>query len=95
METTGVLETLARADLEALLADVRTRYQAGLLEAMSDRDPEWRAALDRAERDVGGLYAALREADTTLTHWRQAVGRLRRLWDRLDATAAESLGEVA
>jgi|RhiMetdeSRZDD1v2_1073273.scaffolds.fasta_scaffold433568_3 hypothetical protein len=95
MRTTGVLETLARTDLEALLDDVRTHYQAGRLEALSDRDPEWRAALERAEQEVGGLYEALRQADTTLTHWRRAVTELRRLWDRLDAAAPESLSEVA
>ena len=95
MGTTGVLETLARADLDALLEDVRTRYQSGSLEAMSDRDPEWRALLERAEQDVGGLYEALREADTTLTRWRRAVGELRRLWDRVDAAPPESLREVA
>ncbi len=95
MSNTGVLETLARADLDALVDDVRTRYRAGRLEVLSDRDPAWRAALDRAEQEVGGLYEALREADVTLTRWRRAVGELRRLWDRLDAVPQESLGEVA
>jgi hypothetical protein len=95
MGTTGVLQTLARADLDALVDGVRTRYQAGSLEAMSDRDPEWRAALDQVERELGELYEALREADATLTRWRRGVGELRRLWDRLDTVPSESLGEVA
>jgi hypothetical protein len=96
---TGILETMARADLDALLDEVGREYQPGALEAMATRDPEWRGALERVEREVGGLYAALREADQTLAQWRQAVGDLRRLWTRLAQANPESrtgsLEEVA
>lgn len=94
MATTGVLETLARADLDALFED-RRAYRPGALEVLSDREPEWREALERAEREAGGLYEALREADLTFARWRAAVGELRRLWARVDAVEAESLDRVA
>lgn len=96
---TGILETMARADLDALLDEVGREYRPGALEALASRDPEWRGALDRAEQEVGGLYEALREADRTLAHWRQAVGDLRRLWARLGQispqASASSLEDVA
>jgi hypothetical protein len=95
MTTTGVLEMLARADLDALVEDLRGRYQPGALERLSARDPEWRAAIERAEEEVGDLYEALRAADATFGRWRVAVGELRRLWGRLDAVGRESLDRVA
>lgn len=95
MAGTGLLETLAKTDLDAMLEDLRTRYRAGTLEALSARDPEWRAALDRAEREVGGLYEALREADVTFSRWRVAVSGLGRLWGRLEEVRPECLQEVA
>lgn len=95
MAGTGLLETLAKTDLDAMLEDLRTRYRAGTLEALSARDPEWRAALDRAEREVGGLYEALREADVTFSRWRVAVSELGRLWGRLEEVRPECLQEVA
>jgi len=95
MAASGVLEMLARADLDALLEELRTQYRAGALERLSGRDPEWRLALDRAEEEVGGLYDALRAADATFARWRAAVAELRRLWGRLDGMAGESLDQVA
>jgi hypothetical protein len=82
MATTGVLETIARSDLEALHQEVRHFYRPGALDALAATDPDWRGAVDRIEREVGDLYEALREADGTLARWRQAVGELRRLWAR-------------
>jgi hypothetical protein len=95
MAANGVLEMLARADLDALVEDLRGRYQAGALERMSARDPEWRAAIERAEEQVGDLYEALRTADATFARWRVAVGELRRLWGRLDEAGREPLDRVA
>lgn len=95
MAGTGLLETLAKTDLDALLGDLRTRYRAGTLEALSARDPEWRAAVDRAEREVGGLYETLREADVTFSRWRVAVSELNRLCDRLEDVPSEYLQQVA
>jgi hypothetical protein len=85
MGANGVLETLARADLDALLEEVRIGYRPGALETLAAQDPEWRAALDRQEEEVGRLYDDLRAADAAFGRWRQAVGELRRLWTRLDA----------
>jgi hypothetical protein len=90
MATTGVLEMLARADLEVHLDEIRRRYRPGAFEALAARDPEWRAALERAEQEVGELYDALREADLTHARWRHAVADLRRLWARLGEVAPEA-----
>jgi hypothetical protein len=95
MGATGVLEMLARADLDALVEDLRGRYQAGALERLSARDPEWRAAVERVEEEVGALYAALQTADATFARWRRAVSELRRLWGRLDEIGRESFDRVA
>jgi len=95
MAATGVLEMLARADLDALVEDLRGRYQAGALERLSARDPEWRATIERVEEEVGDLYETLRAADATFARWRAAVGELRRLWGRLDEVGRESLDRVA
>ncbi len=93
MASAGVLETLARADLEALLEEVRAGYRPGRLEALGAEDPAWRAALDRAEQEVGRLYESLRAADSTFGRWRQAIGELRRLCKRL--TVEPALDRVA
>lgn len=98
MATTGVLEMLARADLDALLEDLARTYRPGALEALSARDPAWRAEVDRVEQEAGSIYEALREADGTFTRWRQAVGELRRLWARvegLEPSGSGVLEEVA
>ncbi len=84
MATTGVLEMLARADLDALLEDLARSYRPGALETLSAREPAWRAEIDRVEQEVGSIYEALREADGTFARWRQAVGELRRLWARVE-----------
>ena len=56
-------------------------------------------ALERAEREVGTLYAELCEADGTLVRWREAVGELYRVWSRVNDAGAEDpalvLEEVA
>jgi hypothetical protein len=86
MADTGLLEAIARADLDALLRDVAQGYRAGTLDALAARDPAWREELDRAERDVGALFQALCEADAALLEWRRAVADLARVWRRvLDA----------
>ncbi len=92
MATTGVLEMLARADMDALLEDLRRNYRPGALEALTARDPAWRAETDRVEQEVGSLYEALREADGTFTRWRQAVGELRRLWARVEGVEPSESG---
>lgn len=85
MTTIGPLQALARIDLDALLADIGARYEPGTLDLASALDPEWRAALDRAEREVGSLYQTLCEADAALADWRRAVAELGRVWRRLEA----------
>ena len=54
-----------------------------------ERDPEWHAALERAEREVGALYARLCEADGTLERWREAIGELYRVWSRVNEAPVE------
>ena len=102
MVRTGLLETMARADLDAVLEMVADGYRPGALDAMAAQDPEWRAALERAEREVGALYDALGEADLTLSRWRQAVAELYRVWSRVnqgpvgaEVSALPELEEVA
>jgi hypothetical protein len=94
MAATGVLETIARTDLEAIHEEVRHFYRPGALDALATGDPDWRGAVDRVEHEVGLLYEALREADGTLARWRQAVGELRRLWVRA-GEGTETLRDVA
>jgi hypothetical protein len=91
MAATGIIETIARGDLEVLLDEVSRHYQPGALEALADADPAWRGAVDHAEREAARLYEALREADLTLAQWRQRVADLRRLWERATASGAPPL----
>ncbi len=95
----GLLEMMARADLTALHAEIDHVYAPGAFEALGEADPGWRAALDRAEREVGELYEALRQADATLLRWRRGVAELSRLWARVGevpgAADRTSLEEVA
>ncbi len=96
MTGVGVLETVARAELDALLREIARQYRPGALDALTAADPAWRAALDDAEREVGGLFAALCTADETFARWRQAVAELARLWARVGQGAVStSLEEVA
>ena len=99
MRRAGLLETMASGDLEAVTRAVGRGYRAGSAERLAAHDPEWHAALERAEREVGTLYAALCDADTTLVRWREAVGELYRLWARTSEASAEdevpALEEVA
>ena len=93
MRRAGLLETMATGDLEAVTRAVGRGYQTGSLEHLSARDPEWREALERAEREVGMLYAQLCQADDTLGRWREAIGELYRVWSRVNDAAIED--EVA
>jgi hypothetical protein len=88
MAGTGIIEAIARSDLETLHDEVSRRYQPGALESLADADPAWRGAVDQAEREAARLFEALREADLTLAQWRQAVADLRRLWERAAASTA-------
>ena len=93
MRRTGLLESMARVDLDTLLEEVSARYRSGSLEALRAADPEWGADLDRTEAEVGALYEALREADRTLGRWRQTLAELHRLWMRVGEVRAESAGD--
>ena len=98
MRRAGLLETMASGDLEAVTRAVGRGYRSGSAERLAAHDPEWHAAVERAEREVGALYAALCEADATLVRWREAVGELYRVWARVNDAAAEDevvLDEVA
>jgi hypothetical protein len=95
MTGAGVLETIARVDLEALWEEVGRRYEPGALEVLVRSEPEWSGAVDRAEAEVGGLYEALREADRTLARWREAVGELRQLWGRAGSRVASAEGPLS
>ena len=94
MRRAGLLETMASGDLEAVTQAVGRGYRAGSGEHLAARDPEWREAIERAERDVGMLYAALCEADDTLVSWRAAVGELYRVWSRVNEASADSEAPV-
>jgi hypothetical protein len=95
MKVMGVLEGVARGELETLLDRVAQDYRPGGLEAMSATDPAWRAALDRAEQEAGLVLAELRVADRTLLRWRATLAELARLWQRLDdAPAPEDAAPV-
>lgn len=94
MRRAGLLETMASGDLEAVTRAVERGYRPGDFERLAARDPEWRDALERAEREVGTLYATLVEADDTLVHWREAVGELYRLWARVNEAPVEDRAPV-
>jgi hypothetical protein len=96
MAQRGLLETMARRDLDALLTEVASGYRPGTLDTLDRADPEWRDALDRAEREVGALFLTLCEADQALADWRRAIAELSRLWRRVhdgEAPSARSLTE--
>jgi hypothetical protein len=98
MRRAGLLETMASGDLEAITRAVDRGYRAGSAERLAAHDPAWRDALERAEREVGALYAELCAADRTLLRWREAVGELYRVWARVhdvpDEDAAPALESV-
>jgi hypothetical protein len=83
MQRMGLLEGIARGDLEELLERVGSGYRPGSVERLTAEDPGWREALDRAEAEVGALYEALSQADVTLGRWRRAMAELSRLWLRV------------
>jgi hypothetical protein len=89
MRRAGLLETMASGDLEAVTRAVGRGYRPGSVERLAARDPEWHAALERAEREVGALYASLCAADGTLERWREAIGELYRVWSRVNDAPAE------
>lgn len=84
MKRAGLLETMASGDLEAVTRAVGRGYRSGSVERLAAQDPTWRAAMDRAEREVGTLYAELCAADGTLLRWREAVAELYRVWARVN-----------
>jgi hypothetical protein len=84
MKAMGVLEAVARGELEAVLDAAAQGYRPGGLEALSAADPAWRAALDRAEQEAGLVLAQLRAADRALLHWRATLAEVARLWQRLE-----------
>ena len=94
MRRAGLLETMASGDLEAVTRAVGRGYRSGSVERLAARDPEWHEALERAEREVGTLYAALCEADGTLVRWREAIGELYRVWSRVNDVPAEDEAPV-
>lgn len=94
MRRSGLLETMASGDLEAVTRAVGRGYRAGSVERLAARDPEWREALEQAEREVGTLYAQLCQADDTLVRWREAIGELYRVWSRVNDAAVEDEAPV-
>jgi hypothetical protein len=89
MRRAGLLETMATGDLEAVTRAVERGYRPGSVERLAARDPQWHAALERAEREVGALYGELCAADATLLRWREAVSELYRLWAHVNDAPAE------
>jgi hypothetical protein len=95
MRRAGLLETMASSDLEVLTQAVDRSYRSGSVERLMAHDPAWRAAVERAEREVGALYAELCQADETLRRWREAVAELYRVWVRVnEAPAVEASPEL-
>jgi len=94
MRRAGLLETMASGDLEAVTRAVGRGYRPGSVERLAAQNPEWHEALERAEHEVGTLYAALCEADATLVRWREAVGELYRVWSRVNDAPAEPVEPV-
>jgi hypothetical protein len=89
MRRAGLLETMASGDLEAVTRAVERGYREGSTERLAALDPVWREAVERAEREVGTLYAELCAADRTLLHWREAVAELYRVWARVNEVPAD------
>jgi hypothetical protein len=94
MRRAGLLETMASGDLEVLTRAVGRSYRAGSAERLAVQDPLWHDALERAEREVGALYAELCQADATLLRWREAVGELYRVWSRVNDAPVEDMAPV-
>jgi hypothetical protein len=94
MARAGLLETMASGDLEAVTRAVGRSYRPGSVERLVAHDPAWREALERAEREVGTLYAELCQADGTLLRWREAVGELYRVWSRVNDVSVEDTTPV-
>jgi hypothetical protein len=95
MRHAGLLETMASNDLEVVTHAVGRSYRSGSVERLLAHDPAWREAVERAEREVGALYAELCAADGTLLRWREAVAELYRVWSRVnDAPAANTAREL-
>jgi hypothetical protein len=94
MRRAGLLETMASGDLEAVTRAVGRGYRAGSIARLAAQNPDWHAAVERAEREVGTLYAALCEADATLLRWREAVGELYRVWSRVHDAPIEDEAPV-
>jgi hypothetical protein len=90
MRHTGLLETMASNDLEVVTRAVGRSYRSGGVERLQAQDPAWREAVERAEREVGALYADLCAADGTLLRWREAVAELYRVWSRVNDEPAAS-----
>jgi hypothetical protein len=94
MKRAGLLETMASGDLEAVTRAVGRGYRSGSVERLRAEDPAWREAVERAELEVGALYAELCAADGTLLRWREAVAELYRVWARVnDAPAGDATPE--
>ena len=89
MRGSGLLETMARTDLDALLDEIGRHYRTGAFEALEMEDPGWRGEVERKEAEVGQLYEALARADTLLVQWRQAMSELYRLWRRVEEVSPE------
>ncbi len=83
----GVLQGVAQAELAALVKEIARDYRPGALESAA-RDPAWQADVERAEREVAALYAALGDADAVLSRWQEAVTNLRGVWRRVGQTGA-------
>jgi hypothetical protein len=95
MKRAGLLETIASEDLEAVTRAVGRGYRSGSVERLTELDPSWREAVERAEREAGTLYAELCAADGTLRRWREAVAELHRVWGRVnDVPASEPAPEL-
>jgi hypothetical protein len=91
MKRAGLLETMASSDLETVTQAVGRSYRSGSVERLMAYDPAWRDAVERAEREVGSLYAELCLADETLRRWREAVGELYRVWARVNEAPIASM----
>ena len=94
MRRAGLLETMASNDLEILTQAVGRRYRTGSVDRLLAQEPAWREDVERAEREVGALYAELCAADATVRRWREAVTELQRVWSRVNEAPAERAAPV-